>query len=66
MELWLIKLRMKKLNVFIIPTPSKVVYPYQNMRLRLQEMQFYDSKQHNNYIGLVPVVESDLEGVKRV
>lgn len=57
---------MKKLNVFIIPTSHKVMYPYQNMRLRLQEMQYYDPKQHNNYVGLVPIVENEMEGVKRV
>lgn len=54
---------MKKINVFVVPSNGNVLFPYQNMRLRLTDMQFYDPKVHNNYIGVVPVVESNIEGI---
>ncbi|CAD8175053.1 unnamed protein product [Paramecium pentaurelia] len=57
---------MKKINVFVVPIHGTVLYPYQNLKLRLTELQFYDAKVNNNYVAVVPVVDQQIDGIERI
>ncbi|EGR31786.1 hypothetical protein IMG5_102250 [Ichthyophthirius multifiliis] len=44
---------MKKLSIYILPIQDRVIYPYQQIYIRIPEIYQYEPKKFNNLIGVL-------------